>query len=165
MQRRVGAATLLPDELRAGLERRVRQLVGLVLVGLAMLCTAALVTWSVKDPSLSHATAAPVRNLLGAPGAIAADLFMQLFGLATLALVGPVAAWGWRLAHLRRFDREKWRVLAWGLGAPLAAGFAACLPRSAAWPLPSGLGGVIGDVLVRGPTAVLPAGVGVTVLA
>ncbi|MFD2182579.1 DNA translocase FtsK [Rhodoplanes azumiensis] len=165
LQRRVGAATLLPDELRAGLERRIRQLVGLVLVGLAMLCTAALVTWSVKDPSLSHATAAPVRNLLGAPGAIAADLFMQLFGLATLALVGPVAAWGWRLAHLRRFDRERWRVLAWALGAPLAAGFAACLPRSAAWPLPSGLGGVIGDFLVRGPVSLLPAGTGTMVLA
>ena len=29
----------------------------------------ALATWSVQDPSLSHATSAPVRNLLGAPGA------------------------------------------------------------------------------------------------
>lgn len=107
LQRRIGAAALLPDEFRAGLERRIRQASGLLLVGLAMLCTAALVTWSVKDPSLSHATSAPVRNLLGVPGAIAADLFMQLFGLATLALVGPVAAWGWRLANQRRFDREK----------------------------------------------------------
>lgn len=158
LQRRVGAAPLLPDEIRAGLERRVRQAVGLVLVGIAALCTAALVTWSVKDPSLSHATSAPVRNLLGVPGAIAADLCMQLFGLATLALVGPVAAWGWRLAHLQRFDRERWRVAAWVLGAPLAAGFVACLPRSAAWPLPSGLGGVVGDWLVRGPAALLPLG-------
>ncbi|NVO12965.1 MAG: DNA translocase FtsK [Rhodoplanes sp.] len=164
LQRRIGAAALLPDEFRAGLERRIRQASGLLLVGLAMLCTAALVTWSVKDPSLSHATSAPVRNLLGVPGAIAADLFMQLFGLATLALVGPVAAWGWRLANQRRFDREKWRVLAWALGAPLAAGFAACLPRSAAWPLPSGLGGVVGDALVRNPAALLPAGVGPLIL-
>jgi S-DNA-T family DNA segregation ATPase FtsK/SpoIIIE len=164
LQRRIGAAALLPDEFRAGLERRIRQASGLLLVGLAMLCTAALVTWSVKDPSLSHATSAPVRNLLGVPGAIVADLFMQLFGLATLALVGPVAAWGWRLANQRRFDRERWRVLAWVLGAPLAAGFVACLPRSAAWPLPTGLGGVVGDALVRTPATLLPAGVGTLIL-
>ena len=42
----------------------------------------------------------------------------------------------------------------WPLGAVLAAAFAACLPRSAHWPLPSGLGGVIGDVILRLP--VLP---------
>lgn len=87
LQRRIGAPALLPDEVRAGLERRIRQASGLVLVGLAMLCTAALVTWSVKDPSLSHATSAPVRNLLGVPGAIAADLFMQLFGLDRKSVV------------------------------------------------------------------------------
>ncbi len=36
--------------------------------------TLALATWSVQDPSFSHATDAPVRNLLGRAGAIAADL-------------------------------------------------------------------------------------------
>ena len=41
----------------------------------------ALATWSVQDPSLSHATNAPVRNMLGTPGAVGADLLMQLFGL------------------------------------------------------------------------------------
>jgi hypothetical protein len=36
---------------------------------------------------LSHATVNPVRNLLGLPGAITADLMMQLFGLASTVLV------------------------------------------------------------------------------
>ena len=31
----------------------------------------------------------------------------------------------------------------------LTASFAACLPRTAAWPLPAGLGGVTGDALLR----------------
>ena len=43
------------------------------------------------------------------------------------------------------------RVAAWLLGAFLAAGFASCLPRTATWPLPSGLGGVMGDALLRAP--------------
>jgi len=38
----------------------------------------ALATWSVKDPSINHATEGPVRNLLGLPGAIVADLVMQI---------------------------------------------------------------------------------------
>jgi S-DNA-T family DNA segregation ATPase FtsK/SpoIIIE len=33
----------------------------------------------------------------------------------------------------------------------IAAGFASCWPRGGAWPLPTGLGGVVGDALVRAP--------------
>ena len=39
----------------------------------------------------------------------------------------------------------------WILGAFAAAGFASCLPPSKAWPLPTGLGGVVGDALLRAP--------------
>src|SRR5262249_18184804 len=38
-----------------------------------------------------------------------------------------------------------------------AAGFASCLPASRAWPLPTGLGGVIGDALLRIPAALARA--------
>ena len=102
-----------------------------------------------QDPSLSHATDAPVRNLLGTPGAIGADLLMQLFGLAATVLVLPVAVWGWRIATHRPFDREWMRLAFWLAGTVFAAGFAACLPKSAHWPLPTGLGGVIGDAMLR----------------
>ena len=54
-----------------------------------MMAALALATWSVQDPSLSHATDAPVRNLLGHPGAIVADLLMQLLGLG---VAGAAAA-------------------------------------------------------------------------
>ena len=72
----------LSDSLRDALRRRLRELIGLALIVLAMLLAVALASWSVQDPSLSHATNAPVRNLLGHPGAIVADLLMQLFGIA-----------------------------------------------------------------------------------
>jgi S-DNA-T family DNA segregation ATPase FtsK/SpoIIIE len=36
----------------------------------------------------------------------------------------------------------------------IAAGFASCWPKSTAWPLPTGLGGVVGDALVRAPAVV-----------
>ncbi len=74
------------DELRALLRRRICESGGFALIALAAVIAVALATWSVQDPSLSHATDAPVRNLLGTPGAIGADLLMQLFGLASTVL-------------------------------------------------------------------------------
>jgi S-DNA-T family DNA segregation ATPase FtsK/SpoIIIE len=142
----------LSGHLGALLKRRLREVSGIALLSLAMMAALALATWSVQDPSLSHATDAPVRNLLGHPGAITADLLMQLLGLGSLALLLPIAIWGYRLLGHRPLSREKLRMLLWLFGAVLAAAFASCLPRSAHWPLPCGLGGVIGDAVLRLPT-------------
>jgi S-DNA-T family DNA segregation ATPase FtsK/SpoIIIE len=147
----LSAADILPDELRAALRRRLREIMGLALLGVAGLAAVALATWSVQDPSLSHATNAPVRNMLGLTGAIGADLMMQLLGIATIAFLFPIAAWGWRLLTHRPIDRERARLVLWIVGAFTAAGFASCLPPSKAWPLPTGLGGVVGDALLRAP--------------
>jgi S-DNA-T family DNA segregation ATPase FtsK/SpoIIIE len=133
------------------LQRRLRELGGIALISLAMMAALALATWSVQDPSLSHATDAPVHNLLGLPGAIAADLMMQLLGLGSLALLLPIAVWGYRLLGHRRLSHERLRILLWLLGAVLTASFASCLPKSPHWPLPSGLGGVVGDAVLRLP--------------
>ena len=151
IDRGLDSLSFLPDALRDALRRRLRELGGLTLIGAAVLLALALGTWSVQDPSLSHATNTPIRNVLGLPGAIVADLLMQLFGVAALALILPIAIWGWRLATHRPLRRERIRLLFWLLAVLLAAGSAACLPRSAAWPLPAGLGGVIGDWMMRLP--------------
>ncbi|MGZ3324641.1 MAG: DNA translocase FtsK 4TM domain-containing protein, partial [Xanthobacteraceae bacterium] len=101
--------TFLPEALRDALRRRLRELGGLALILVATLLALALATWSVQDPSLSHATNAPVRNVLGVSGAIVADLLIQLLGVAALALVLPIAIWGWRLATHRPLMRERIR--------------------------------------------------------
>jgi DNA segregation ATPase FtsK/SpoIIIE, S-DNA-T family len=147
----LSTADFVSDELRAALRRRLHEIIGAVLLGIAGVAAVALATWSVQDPSLSHATNAPVRNMLGLPGAISADLMMQLLGIATVAFLFPVAAWGWRLLTHRTLDRERTRLVLWVIGALAAAGFASCLPPSTAWPLPTGLGGVVGDALLRVP--------------
>src|SRR6185295_19282908 len=153
----LSTADLISDELRAALRRRLHEIIGAVLLALAGVAAVALATWSVQDPSLSHATNAPVRNMLGLPGAISADLMMQLLGIATVAFLFPVAAWGWRLLTHRTLDRERTRLALWMIGALAAAGFASCLPPSTAWPLPTGLGGVVGDALLRGPAWIFGA--------
>ena len=124
--------SFLSGQLGAVLQRRLREVGGIALISLAMMAALALATWSVHDPSLSHATDAPVHNLLGRPGAVAADLMMQLLGLGSLALLLPIAVWGYRLLGHRPLSHERLRVVLWLLGAVLAAAFASCLPRSSA---------------------------------
>jgi DNA segregation ATPase FtsK/SpoIIIE, S-DNA-T family len=151
IDRSLDGMAALSGHLGVALRRRLRELVGIALISLAMMAGLSLASWSVQDPSLSHATDAPVHNLLGVPGAIAADLMMQLLGLGSVALLLPVAVWGYRLLGHRRLSHERLRVLVWMLGAVLSAAFVSCLPRTAHWPLPSGLGGVVGDAMLRLP--------------
>ena len=157
IDRSLDGMAALSGHLGAVLQRRLRELGGIALISLTMMGGLALATWSVQDPSLSHAIEAPVHNLLGMPGAVAADLMMQLLGLGSLALLLPIAVWGYRLLGHRRLSHERLRVLLWLAGAALTSGFASCLPKSAHWPLPTGLGGVIGDAVLRLPALLLHA--------
>jgi S-DNA-T family DNA segregation ATPase FtsK/SpoIIIE len=154
IERVIPLVSQLPASIREALARRLRELAGLGLIGLSGVAAAALMTWSVQDPSLSHATSRAIRNIVGFPGAIGADLLMQILGLGAIMLVLPVAVWGWRMLTHRTLDREALRVGCWVLCTILAAGFASCWTHGGAWPLPTGLGGVVGDALVRAPAVV-----------
>jgi S-DNA-T family DNA segregation ATPase FtsK/SpoIIIE len=74
IDRSLDGMAFLSGQLGAILRRRLREVGGIALISLAMMAALALATWSVRDPSLSHATDAAVHNLLGRPGAIVADL-------------------------------------------------------------------------------------------
>jgi S-DNA-T family DNA segregation ATPase FtsK/SpoIIIE len=153
--RNIDQVDFLSDDFRGVIRRRIAELLGLALLVLSVISTFALATWSVQDPSFSHATNAPIRNLLGRPGAVTADLLIQIFGLASIVIVIPVAVWGWRLITHRALDREWLRLILWIGAIVLAAAFASCLPRSVGWPLPTGLGGVTGDALLKLPSHLL----------
>jgi S-DNA-T family DNA segregation ATPase FtsK/SpoIIIE len=150
VDRSLDAVAFVSDHFREIARRRFGELAGLGLLTLALIAAVALATWSVQDPSLSHATRAPVHNLLGTAGAIAADLLMQLFGLASTMILLPVALAGWRLLAHKPLG-GKLRQLIWIAVLLSGAAFASCLPRAPTWPLPTGLGGVLGDALLRAP--------------
>src|SRR5271170_3364573 len=138
----------LPDAVRELPKRRAAELVGLGILGAVAAMSLALLTWSVDDPSLDHAASTPIRNLLGAPGAIAADIAMQALGLACVAALTPPAFWGWRLIAVRRLERARLRIFLWIFGSAAAAGLASMAPAPDRWPLPTGLGGVAGDAIL-----------------
>ncbi len=139
---------VLPQNVREGLSRRMNDLVGLGLIGAALALGLAFASWSVGDPSLSHATNGRVRNLLGYPGAILADLGMQLFGIGCIALVVSLATVGARMLWIKQEAGWKYRAVLAVLGLITASGFASALPPAERWPLPTGFGGAFGDALL-----------------
>jgi S-DNA-T family DNA segregation ATPase FtsK/SpoIIIE len=143
----------LSEAVRGFLKRRAVELVGLGLVAFSAAAATALATWSVNDPSFNHATNGPVRNALRYPGAVFADLTMQIFGLGAIAILIPVAVWGWRLMRARRVERLHLRLALWIVGSGAATAVASALPPTRGWPLPTGLGGVAGDALLGGARA------------
>ena len=144
----------IPEPIRYFLGKRLAEFCGLLLLVVAGGLAAAFLTWSVQDPSFNHATSGPVRNLLGGAGAMAADLTMQMVGVAATAILVPLSFWGWRLVTHRKLERLRLRLLLWIVGVGFAAAFASLLPVTDRWPLPSGLGGVIGDAILTLPRKV-----------
>lgn len=147
----------IPEPVRIFIAKRFAEMIGLTLVILAGACALALASWSAADPSLNHATAGPVRNLLGYSGAIAADFTMQMLGLATIVMLIPLISWGWRLFSDCHLDRVTLRISLWFVSIACAASVASQLPITDRWPLPSGLGGVIGDALLVLPRRLFDA--------
>ena len=149
------SADHLSDATRDFLARRVAEVTGLALIGGTVTAGLALASWSIRDPSLNHAASGPIHNLMGQPGAIVADLGMQLAGVSVIAMLTPLACWGWRLLSRKRLDRLKLRVGLLAVGAGSAAALASLLPVTDRWPLPTGLGGVVGDAVLALPRRLL----------
>lgn len=147
--------------LSAFLWRQIRALLGFGLFLALALAVAALSTWNVSDPSFSYASGGEPTNALGYGGAAFADIFMQFFGLASVIALLPVVAWALTLIKNRRLTRIVKRLGSWFLGAVLASAALSCIPAPITWPLPNGLGGVFGDMILRFPalfTGTYPTG-------
>ncbi len=114
----------------------------------------ALATYNAADPSLNAASALSPSNILGAPGATAADVGIQSLGLAAgvAALLMVVFGLGRATTPQPDQNRRKVRIRAvvGTLGVLALAGLLAAPPAPAAWPLAKGLGGFWGDGVLHG---------------
>jgi DNA segregation ATPase FtsK/SpoIIIE-like protein len=147
---------LLPGSLRAKLAGVVLRLLGYAVLAACIAGAASLLTWSVGDPSYMRPTDAPARNLLGQAGATFADLTLRLFGLAGVFILLPPMFWALQLITRRRLQGARSKLMLAAMAVLLLAAAASSLPRAAAWPIPFGLGGFLGDQALqalRGLTA------------
>jgi S-DNA-T family DNA segregation ATPase FtsK/SpoIIIE len=140
-----------PASLRATLVRQALRAAGVGVLAFSAALVLSLATWRVDDPSFSYVSDGPVGNLLGVPGAAFADLGMQLLGLAVIGFLVPLLMLGWNLFRLNRPRRPLLQLVAWLAGSLLLAAALGCLPVLGQWPLPTGLGGATGDLIVAVP--------------
>jgi S-DNA-T family DNA segregation ATPase FtsK/SpoIIIE len=136
---------------RQVLRRNIGAMVGLVVLAVAAVAAASLATWTVDDPSLSHATDHAIRNVLGFPGAIISDLLTQLLGLGASLLLLPPVVWAWRAVFALPTRLRRWNAGSWIGGTLMASLALSTMPVPRSWPLPTGLGGALGDLLLNIP--------------
>ena len=145
----------LNPTVKEGLGNQFSVLIGLALLGLVGLAFASLASWSVTDPSLSNANGANISNIIGYPGAVFADFTMQFFGLASAIALIPPALWGWSKLLQKRIPFIKNRITIWPLAILISSAGFSCLSTPQTWPLPVGLGGVGGDMVLKIPELVI----------
>lgn len=140
---------LLPPAAITFIHRRLVESAGLVLFALATALALALASYHPGDASLNVASTAAPGNWLGTPGAYTADVLLQTLGLASMAVVGIMACWAWRIASHRGLP---WYGLRLALVPPcllLLGGVASSVTAPSQWPQVAGLGGYIGDTMLQ----------------
>jgi S-DNA-T family DNA segregation ATPase FtsK/SpoIIIE len=144
-------ATGLHDVWEASVALRLRGAVWSVSGAIIM---ASLATYNAADPSWDVAASTAARNAMGGLGADLADAALQTLGLsawigALLMVAAGVRRAGAADPHGERLDQRLRGAVAAGGVLCLAAVLAAPLPP-ASWPLATGLGGWLGEMLLGG---------------
>ena len=138
---------LLPQSLEDRLLGWLGRFGGMLLLVSTLTTWISLVSWSVFDPSLTHATTTAPRNFAGPVGAIISDLLFQMLGFAAaLALIAPLV-WSIEMLRSERVVAGRSKVGFYPLSVLALAGAISSLPVYDGWPLRHGFGGLLGDGL------------------
>ncbi|MEN9409874.1 MAG: hypothetical protein RL216_1848 [Pseudomonadota bacterium] len=151
---------LLDQNMQAMLERRGRELLGLVLLGVALCFALMLWSYSPDDPGWMVATEEPAKNLLGRFGAAAASTLLIIGGKGVWSIPLILAAWGLRFVLHRGAERALGRIVFAVIAVALCSVYAATLVPGAGWPHSFGLGGLFGDTMVGALIQIIPGSAG-----
>jgi DNA segregation ATPase FtsK/SpoIIIE, S-DNA-T family len=148
---------LLPPEIWDLCRKRLHQFLGFNLICLGLLILVSVLSYHPMDASLNTASAGQLTNWAGGPGALLADVFLQLFGIASFMILFALGVWGSFLmieAHLRRPFLKMGLLL---LSVILASTALTAAPRcSWFFDLPH-VGGVVGISFLKLLTKLVPA--------
>ncbi|WP_375688714.1 DNA translocase FtsK 4TM domain-containing protein [Pseudooceanicola sp. LIPI14-2-Ac024] len=151
-----GRDPLFDSNVQAAIEKRGKELVGVLLLAAGVILTLAFASYSPNDPSWVSVTDQPVQNWLGRFGAgLSAPVFMILgmggWGIAVLTVV-----WGARLALHKGEDRALSRLVFAPIWIVLLSVYASSLVPSDDWSHSFGLGGLFGDTVLGTLIGVAP---------
>ncbi len=151
---------LLDQGTQAMLERRGRELLGIVLVLFALAFAALLGSYSPNDPGWMVATEEPARNMLGRFGAAVSSTLIILIGRGAWTIPLILFAWGMRFILHRGGERALARIVFAVIAVALASAYSATLAAPSDWPHAFGLGGLFGDTVAGALVGVIPGSLG-----
>jgi S-DNA-T family DNA segregation ATPase FtsK/SpoIIIE len=142
------------------IEKRGKELLGLILLCFAAVAGAMAFSYHPDDPSWMSATDAPVNNWMGQIGAsIAATVFMVI-GWAAAGISVLLAIWGLRFTLHDGAERALGRVIFAPIWLAVLAIYASSLTPGPEWSSAHsyGLGGLFGDTVLAALLGILPFG-------
>ncbi|WP_187431789.1 hypothetical protein ROLI_037320 [Roseobacter fucihabitans] len=155
-----GRDPLLDSNMAAAVEKRGKELLGLVLIALGLMACAMIASYTPDDPNWMVSTDAPVQNWLGRTGAsLAAPLFM-IVGWGAWGIGVALLAWGARFALHQGAERALGRLIFVPIAIALGSIYAATLTPDGNWldTHSFGLGGLFGDTVMGALLTLLPIG-------
>ncbi len=155
-----GRDPLLDTNMAQAIEKRGKELLGLALVGLAVLAAMMFASYSAEDPSWLSAVDTPVQNWLGQTGATIAATLVMVVGWGGWGVAVVLAAWGIRFVLHKGQERAMARVIFAPIWIAVLSLYAASLTPGAEWYASHsfGLGGIFGDTVLGAVLGVLPIG-------
>ncbi|OYU17166.1 MAG: cell division protein FtsK, partial [Rhodobacteraceae bacterium PARR1] len=151
---------LLDQNMQAMLERRGRELVGLVLIAIALAFVAMLWTYSPDDPGWMVATEEPARNAFGRFGAAVSSTLFIIAGAGSWGIPLVLGVWGLRYVTHRGADRVLSRMVFAVIAVAMLSVFFATLTPATASGAEPGWGGLFGDTVLGTIVGVVPGSPG-----
>lgn len=141
---------IFPEAWQEYIRHRIYDLRALLIGGGAAFLLIALFSYHSTDPSLNTSTNEneTIRNWMGWPGALLADIFLQIFGIGSFVLAAGLVVWGWRLWRREDFG-PLWARLTALLASALLLGMAGGAISGGEWMAHTTLGGAGGILLLN----------------
>ena len=147
---------LVDSNMQAAIEKRGKELFGLLLIVVAVLSGMMLWSYTPDDPNWMLATDALVENWLGRFGASIAAPMMMIMGMAAWSVPLAFGVWGVRFVTHHGAERALGRIIFAPIIVAVSAVYASTITPGTAWGHSFGLGGMFGDTVLSILLTILP---------
>jgi S-DNA-T family DNA segregation ATPase FtsK/SpoIIIE len=139
------------------LKNRAIELMGLILIFIALLLAISFFSYSPNDPTFLYETNdIKVNNLLGIYGGITADFLLQSFGLISFLILTTIISWGISLIIKKEIKNIKFKIFYLFLYIFFGCILLYTTYNNSFWLIDNGNSGFVGQILYIKITNILP---------
>jgi S-DNA-T family DNA segregation ATPase FtsK/SpoIIIE len=130
-------------------QKRINELIGLLLLSLGLVVVLSLTSYRLQDPSWSTAAAVRPANLIGYPGAFFADLLLQGFGVGAFLFPALLFALAWKWIRSQELEAGAFKLAGTVLLLLSLTAAVSFAPRLMLFSGAIPLGGLLGRVMAN----------------